>query len=267
MVRINKYLASKGFATRRGADELIKAGKVKINGRRAVLGDQVSMADAVIVDQKALAVAHAGLVYYAYNKPIGVVTHSPQAGEIDIIAALRTGVDSRYAGTVAGRRAETEVAPQQRRQTAPRLRGSIPDNVFPVGRLDKESHGLILLTNDGRITDRLLHPSAEHEKEYSVQVNKPLKQNTLTRLSKGVKIEDYLTKPATAVEMSPYSLRLTITEGKTHQVRRMLTALGYTVTDLKRMRIMHIKLGDLKAGEYRPLTPAEKKKLLGDLKL
>jgi 23S rRNA pseudouridine2604 synthase len=139
--------------------------------------------------------------------------------------------------------------------------------VFPLGRLDKESHGLILLTNDGRVTERLLSPEAEHEKEYVVKVDKPLKQNTLTRLGKGVKIEGYITKPAIVEELGARALRLTITEGKRHQIRRMLTALGYVVTDLKRIRIMNIRLGELHDGEVRPLTATEKKTLLADLGL
>jgi 23S rRNA pseudouridine2604 synthase len=210
---------------------LIAAGKVKINGRSAKLGDRVNETDKVEVDQKAITQKEQGYVYYAYNKSIGIVTHSPQKGEKDIAQAVK-------------------------------LKG-----VFPLGRLDKESHGLILLTNDGRVTERLLSPEAEHEKEYVVKVDKPLKQNTLTRLGKGVKIEGYITKPAIVEELGARALRLTITEGKRHQIRRMLTALGYVVTDLKRIRIMNIRLGELHDGEVRPLTATEKKTLLADLGL
>ncbi len=229
--RINKYLAEKGFSTRRGADALISAGKVKINGRVAKLGDKVGEADKVEVDQKAIAAKQNSYMYYAYNKPVGIVTHSPQNGEQDIAQAVK-------------------------------LQG-----VFPLGRLDKDSHGLILLTNDGRVTERLLNPEGEHEKEYIVKVDKPLKQNTLTRLAKGVKIEDYITKPAIVEEMGAHALRLTITEGKKHQIRRMLTALGYVVVDLKRIRVMNIKLGETKEGMYRQLTASEKSALLKALGL
>ena len=232
LVRINKYLADKGYSTRRGADALISAGKVKINGRRAVLGDKVSATDKIEVDSSSLKAQRSQLAYYAYNKPVGVVTHSPQAGETDIATLVK-----------------------------------LP-GVFPLGRLDKDSHGLILLTNDGRVTGRLLNPEEEHEKEYAVKVNKPLKENTFTRLSKGVKIEDYITKPAVAEgEPGSYTVHLTITEGKKHQIRRMMTALGYEVLDLKRVRIMNIKLGDLKDGEYRALTVKERKELLASLDL
>lgn len=231
LIRINKYLAEKGFSTRRGADALIEAGKVKINGRVAKLGDKVAATDKVEVDQKAIAAKQNAYMYYAYNKPVGIVTHSPQNGEQDIAQAIK-------------------------------LQG-----IFPLGRLDKESHGLILLTNDGRVTERLLSPEGKHEKEYVVKVDKPLLQNTLTRLGKGVKIEGYITKPAIVEELGARSLRLTITEGKRHQIRRMLTALGYVVVDLKRIRIMNINLGDIKEGQYRQLTVAEKKTLLADLGL
>lgn len=236
-IRINKYLAEQGYATRRGADVLITAGKVLINGRKAVLGDKVSSTDKVVVDVKAIAAKQKGYVYYAYNKPVGIVTHSPQKGEKAITDTVK-----------------------------------LP-GVFPLGRLDKESHGLLILTNDGRVTDRLLNPEAEHEKEYIVKVDKHLKQNALTRLTKGVKIDgdfkggSYITKPAVAEEVSPYMLRLTITEGKRHQIRRMLTALGYQVTDLKRVRVMQIELGELKEGAHRELTAAERKSFLKELGL
>jgi 23S rRNA pseudouridine2604 synthase len=230
-LRINKYLAEHKYATRRGADALITAGKVTINGVRAKLGDKVKPGDVVSVDAAATAALSAKYVYYAYNKSVGIVTHSPQAGEKDIAQAV----------PVKG--------------------------VFPLGRLDKESHGLILLTNDGRVTERLLSPTAEHEKEYIVKVNKPLKQNTLTRLAKGVKIEGYITKQAEVQELGAYAVSLTITEGKRHQIRRMMTALGYEVVDLKRVRIMNITLGDLKDGGLRQLKGAELKNFLTALGL
>jgi len=231
-MRINKYLAEKGYSTRRGADALIQAGQVNINGRLAVLGDQVTEADKVEVATSALSSLSSKFVYYAYNKPVGVVTHSPQKGETDIVQATK----------LAG--------------------------VFPLGRLDKESHGLILLTNDGRVTERLLSPSSEHEKEYVVKVDKPLRQNTLTRLTKGIKLEDgYITKPAEVEGLGAHALKIIITEGKRHQIRRMLAALGYVVTDLKRARIMNIELGELKVSEWRELSVGEKKELLGELGL
>lgn len=225
-MRINKYLAHQKHCTRREADTLIAAGKVRINGRPALLGDQVSETDKVEVFFRPRAYH-----YYAYNKPRGVVTHSPQPGERDI-------------ASVAG----------------------IP-GVFPVGRLDKDSSGLIILTDDGRIVERLLHPDHEHEKEYIVSVQEDLSESIIGRAERGVKIEGYLTKPATVHLMSPRTFSIIITEGKKHQIRRMCAALGYTVSKLQRVRIMNIRLGSLKSGEHRTIAGAELAEFLASLDL
>lgn len=234
-MRINKYMAAQQLASRREADRLIEAGNVMLNGKKAKLGDKVRKGDKVELAQSAFKATQASRVYLAYNKPIGIVTHSPQEGEQEIVDVLKY-----------------EKA-----------------KVYPLGRLDKESHGLILLTNDGRITERLLSPEYDHEKEYVVKVDKPLTEGTLNRLSRGIKLEDgEITKPAQIIS-EPFikTLRLIITEGKRHQIRRMLAALGYVVTDLKRVRIMNIELGELKAGEYRELKGAELKEFLSGLGL
>lgn len=232
MLRINKYLADKGYATRRGADALITAGKVKINGRIAVLGDKVGEGDAVEVDTKTLRDAHAQYRYYAYNKPVGIVTHSAQEGEEEIL-------------DVAG------------------LQG-----VSPLGRLDKDSHGLILLTNDGRVTKRLLEPQFDHEKEYLVKTTRPIKQSQLSWLARGVKLEDgYITKPAEVWADGDYTCHIVITEGKKHQIRRMMTAVGNEVADLKRVRIMNIELGDLATGKYREIRGEELGEFLRSMRL
>lgn len=234
-IRINKYLALHKYATRRGADELIEAGKVTINGRTAVLGDKVAPGDVVQVDAAAVQKRQSAYAYYAYNKPVGIVTHSPQAGEVDIRMSLQD----------KGMR-----------------------ECSPIGRLDKDSHGLILLSNDGRLTERLLSPAFDHEKEYRVRVSKPLKQSMLTRLAKGVKLEDgYLTKPAEVWADSDYVLHIVLTEGKRHQIRRMVTACGYEVVDLERVRIMNVQLASLTEGDYRPLTSSEQRQLLTSLGL
>ena len=231
-IRINKYLAEKGYTTRRGADELIRAGRVLINGRVAVLGDKVGPSDAVVVAAKATESQERSRVYYAYNKPVGIVTHGAQDDDKDIADVV----------PIAG--------------------------VFPVGRLDKDSHGILLLTNDGRITERLLSPTFDHEKEYRVRVKKQLKQSILTRLAKGVKLEDgYITKPAETFWDSEYVFRIVLTEGKKHQIRRMVTACGYEVADLERIRIMNVMLGSLASGATRPLTVSERKALLKSLGL
>ena len=227
-VRINRYLALKGIAARREADELIRAGKVKINGRRARLGDQVHVGDEVA----AVARPAKDLIYIAYNKPKEIVTHTPQRGE---------------------------------RSIADEIQSKFKEKLFPLGRLDKNSEGLIILTNDGRITDRLLNPEYGHEKEYLVKVNKSLNGDFVRRIQKGVYIDGstglttggYKTKPAILIKEGERNFRLILTEGKKHQIRRMCTALGYEVVSLKRMRIMNIKLGYLPAGKFKKLEGKE----------
>src|SRR3989344_2725979 len=206
-MRINKYLAHKGFATRKAADTLIERGAVTINGRKAVLGDKVKETDTVEVKSKKKKYR-----YFAYNKPIGVITHSPQLGEKDIVSAT-----------------------------------SLKD-VFPVGRLDKGSHGLIILTDDARITDRLLSPTYAHEKEYRVTLRQELPNNFKKRMELGVNIEGYVTKKCHVERAGPKSFRITLTEGKKHQIRRMCVALSLDVVDLERIRIMNIRLGKLAPG-------------------
>jgi pseudouridine synthase len=165
------------------------------------------------------------LVYVAYHKPRGVITHSPQEGEDDIISTL------------------------------PRELSSL--GLFPVGRLDKDSYGLIILTNDGRITDRLLNPSAEHDKEYSVKTKLPLRDSFKMHMEAGVDIEGYQTKPTKVRLTGEKSFSITLTEGKKHQIRRMVVAMHNEVVDLKRTRIMNIRLGTLKGGQARAIDGTE----------
>lgn len=230
-IRINRYLAHKGLTTRRGADDLITKGLVTINGVPAKLGDKVSEKDNVVVAERALTQAKLRYRYIAYHKPRGVST-DVQPGTQSIASAL------------------------------PALRG-----LSPLGRLDKASHGLIILTNDGRLTERLLHPSHAHEKEYVVQVDKPVTDSFIRRLERGVLIEGYKTKPAHARRAGETIFNITITEGKKHQIRRMATALGYQVLDLNRVRIMNVKLGTLKEGAYRAIEGTELVTLLKSLGL
>jgi 23S rRNA pseudouridine2604 synthase len=226
-IRINKYLADKGLATRRGADALIVAGKVFVNGKKAVIGQKVEKSDTVTLKDD----AKRSYRYILYYKPRGVITHSPGPDETDIA---------------------TQVAHDHG------LHG-----LFPVGRLDKDSEGLILLTDDGRITKRLLEPQYDHEKEYHVVVDKPVTDAFLRKLERGVNIEGYVTKPAHA-EGDPrneHAFSLALTEGKKHQIRRMCAALGYQVTRLKRVRILDIRLRPLREGAFRELTLRERKML------
>lgn len=226
-MRINRYLALKGIATRRGADELIKKGRVIINGRPAKLGDQVRAEDTVDVSTSKS--GKNAYVYAAYYKPRGVMT--PQGASDNL-------------------------------QTS-----DLPKGLFPIGRLDKDSSGLLILTNDGRITDRMLNPEYDHEKEYDVTVDKPLPDRILRLLSQGVDIEGYRTKPAAIKRLDENRFSIILTEGKKHQIRRMCVALGYQTRTLKRIRVMNIPLGRLKEGEWRPIKAAELKIFLTRLGL
>ncbi len=220
-VRLNRYLAHKGFSTRRGADDLIEKGLVKINGVVATLGTKVQEADKVEVSETVLAKDALRYRYVAYHKPRGVSTDAQLEGK-------------------------------SIKMELPALRG-----LFPLGRLDKESHGLIILTNDGRLTDRLLHPDHAHEKEYHVRVDKNVTDTFIRHVERGILIERYKTKPAKARRAGQTIFNITLTEGKKHQIRRMCAAEGLQVLELTRMRIMNIKLGDLKEGAYRDLTKEE----------
>jgi len=224
-MRINKYLAHQGFATRRGADELIARGKVLINGVVAELGDKVRETDRVELVGKMNPKKY---LYFAYNKPVGVITHSPQLGEPDIKQS------------VAAKGKESEMK-----------------DVFPVGRLDKDSSGLIILTNDGRVTDRLLNPDYDHDKEYRVRTLEPLRESFKKSMEGGVNIEGYLTAPCTVRKTGPKSFTITLTEGKKHQIRRMVAALHNQVEELERVRVLNIRLDDLAPGSWRAITGDE----------
>ncbi|MDP2665070.1 MAG: pseudouridine synthase [bacterium] len=216
-MRINKYLAREGVATRRGADELVARGKVLINGKVAVLGEKVNKEDEVTLRGKTSPKKY---LYYAYNKPVGVITHSPQLGEKDI-------------------------------------KQSVPMDVFPVGRLDKDSSGLIILTNDGRVTDRLLNPEYAHDKEYRVRTENSLRESFKKAMESGVDIEGYLTKHCSVRKTGPKSFTITLTEGKKHQIRRMVSAMHNTVVELERTRILNIRLDNLASGTWRAIEGAE----------
>lgn len=227
-IRINKYLADKKICSRREADELIKQGKVSINGKKAELGEMVREADKVEVSGKMKE-----LVYIAFNKPEGIITHSPQKGEVSIADILKT-----------------------------------KHKIFPLGRLDKDSRGLIILTNDGRITDKILNPVERHEKEYEVRVNKPVSSNFIRQMEQGVKLDDgCVAQKCVLKKIDKFSFSIILTEGKKRQIRRMCAALEYEVMDLNRIRIMDIKLGELKSGGYWMLVGKEREEFLGRLEL
>jgi len=225
-MRINRYLALKNICSRREADELISRGKVHINDRAAVLGDKVSEEDnvEVFLDDETKE-----LVYLAYNKPKGIITHSPQKGEKSIENIL-----------------------------------NFSQKVYPVGRLDKDSYGLIILTNDGRVTGKLLSPDENHEKEYAVKVDRDITPSFIKHMSEGVELDDgYVTRPAVAKKINNITFSIILTEGKKRQIRRMCEKLGRAVTDLVRVRILNIKLGNLRSGAYRKIEGKELDDFLG----
>lgn len=226
-IRIGKYVAHKGYASRRGATEIIKRGLVHINARTAVVTDMVEEGDKVVISKKVLRKEY---VYFAYHKPLGLISVKSDGGDESIEERIKKTHD------ISG--------------------------VFPIGRLDKQSSGLIILTNDGRITAPLLDPELYHEKEYRVSVNKKLARSFKEKMEAGVDIEGYTTKPCTIRITGDRSFAIIITEGKRHQIRRMCMNLGYTVTSLQRVRMGSIRLGTLPVGEMRPLTEREISPLL-----
>jgi len=218
-MRINKYLAHKGIATRTGVDELIKHQKVLINSKVAKLGDKVLETDKVEVRGVHTKKKY---LYIAYNKPKGVVSTNPQDGEKNIIQSIK-----------------------------------LDTKVFPVGRLDKESHGLMILTNDGRITDRLLNPIYNHEKEYLVEVDRKFTPAFLKHMQDGVDIGECITKPTVIKKLGEKTFSLVLTEGKNRQIRRMTEKLGYTVRDLERTRVQNIELGKMPVNSHREIVNDE----------
>jgi 23S rRNA pseudouridine2605 synthase len=225
--RLQKVLAQRGYGSRRVCEELIAAGRARVNGEVAQLGQRVLVEqDRVEVDGHPVSV-RPGLVHYLLNKPAGVVT---------------TAKDAR------GRRTVIDLIPAEPR-------------VYPVGRLDAETEGLLLLTNDGELTHHLTHPSFGVEKEYLAQVSVPLAAGTLRRLREGVDLDDGRTAPAQVSQPEPGLVRITIHEGRNRQVRRMLAAVGHPVERLVRVRIGPISDRRLPPGRWRPLTADERRAL------
>ncbi len=230
-IRLNRYLALRGFATRRKADELITAGLVRIDGRVAKIGDRVEQAHQEIIVGKEASLFQKDFVYYVYYKPRGIITHSPQGKETSI-------------GDIVS------------------MKG-----VFPVGRLDKDSEGLMILTNDGRVTERLLHPRFEHEKEYVVTIQESWPREAKALLETGIVENGDQLRAKRFTPLGKSQASIILTEGKKHQIRRMLGSLGLTVTELRRIRIMGVHLGSLRPGEKRALSGKAKASFLHDLDL
>jgi len=221
--RINKYLSEVGFCSRRVADSLIEEGKVTINGEIPELGAKVEEGDQVEVEGKMIGkIIKQNNIYLAFNKPVGVVCTTDRKVEPDNIIDF-----IKY-----------------------------PKRIFPIGRLDKPSEGLILLTNDGDIVNKILRARNNHEKEYIVSVNRPINKDFIQRMSNGVKILNTITKNCFVEKLGPKKFKIILTQGLNRQIRRMCEALGYRVRSLKRVRIMNIKL-DVPTGKYRELSKEE----------
>jgi 23S rRNA pseudouridine2604 synthase len=220
-IRINRFFTQQGLCSRREADRLIQEGRVTINGRVARLGDLVGPGDTVARDGKALSWGNLP-IYIKFHKPVGVTTTTELEVPDNIIA---------YIGH--------------------------PARIFPVGRLDKDSSGLILLTNDGDIVNRILRAEHGHEKEYLVLVDRPFDQAFLEHMARGVVIEGKPTRPCRLSRLGPRKFRIILTEGRNRQIRRMCSTLGYRVLGLHRIRVMNINLEDLSAGRWKNLSERE----------
>ncbi len=220
-MRLNKYISESGRCSRREADKWIEAGRVTCNGIRAVLGTQVAGGDEVRVDGELIG-AKKKQIYIALNKPVGITCTTEPHIKDNIIELV-------------GHR----------------------DRIFPVGRLDKDSEGLILLTNNGDIVNELLRSENNHEKEYIVDVNRPITDLALSMMASGVKMAGAMTKPCKVIRIDRETFRMILTQGLNRQIRRMCSSLGYRVRRLQRVRIRDIHLGDLGLGKWRYLTDAE----------
>ncbi|ANU18673.1 23S rRNA pseudouridine synthase F [Planococcus maritimus] len=229
-MRINKFLSETGITSRRGADKFIDAGRVEINGQKAELGSKVEPDDEVRVDGKLVQQPERAYVYLALNKPVGITSTTERHIEGNIVDFINH-----------------------------------PERIFHIGRLDKDSEGLILMTNDGDIVNEILRAEHEHEKEYIVTVDKPVTDDFLKHMASGVEILDTTTLPAKAERVAKHVFKLTLQQGLNRQIRRMCSALGYEVKRLQRIRIMNIRLGNMKAGEWRDLTQEEKQELFRQL--
>lgn len=228
-VRLNKFISDSGYCSRREADKLIESNRVKVNGRRPELGTRIGAGDVVEVDGQAVLASDenkSDRVYLAYNKPVGITCTTERSVKGNIVDAI-----------------------------------DHDERIFPIGRLDKPSEGLILLTSDGDIVNKILRAENAHEKEYLVSVNKPIGRGFVEDMSRGVPILDTVTKPCKVTTVGRSTFKITLTQGLNRQIRRMCEYLGYDVTQLVRLRIMNVQLGKLKPGQWRNLTPQEMEQL------
>ena len=224
--RLNKFLAERGVCSRRQADALIESRKVKVNGSIAELGLQVNEQDEIIVSGKRIENVRQDKIYLAFHKPVGIMT----------------SVDSKAKDTV-------------------RSFLNLKPGVFPVGRLDVASSGLLLLTNDGELSEHITHPRYDHEKEYLVTVDRVVRREDLRTMADGMMILGSKTKPGVVKKIDDNRFSIILTEGRNRQIRRMCEALGYEVKALRRVRVMNIELEDMPSGKTRPLSTKEIREL------
>ncbi|MFT4759370.1 MAG: 23S rRNA pseudouridine2604 synthase [Paraglaciecola sp.] len=224
---LNKYISETGICSRREADRRIEAGRVKINGTVARKGNRVEENDIVLMDDKPLKVKPES-IYLAYHKPVGVTCTTDQKDKTNILDAI-----------------------------------NYPKRIFPIGRLDKDSEGLIFMTNDGDIVNKILRAGNNHEKEYIVTLDKPISNNFIKKMSNGVPILETKTRRCFVRKESKYIFRIILTEGLNRQIRRMCQFFDYKVRRLERIRIMNVDLDGLKVGQLRELTGREMEVLNG----
>ena len=220
-IRLNKFLSDAGFCSRRQADRLIEEGHVKVNNETALMGQKVTLLDKVSVDGKEVSREEEQIVI-AFNKPVGVECTTDKNNPDNIVDYI-----------------------------------NYKKRIYPIGRLDKNSQGLILLTNDGALVNNILKASNYHEKEYVVTVDKPITEEFIKQMSKGVKILDQVTRPCVVKKVNKHTFNIILTQGLNRQIRRMCETLGFKVQKLKRVRIMGVHLDNLPIGNYRNLTNSE----------
>lgn len=220
-IRLNKFLSDAGFCSRRQADRLIEEGHVKVNNETALMGQKVNLLDKVTVDGKEVSREEEQIVI-AFNKPVGVECTTDKNNPDNIVDYI-----------------------------------NYRKRIYPIGRLDKNSQGLILLTNDGALVNNILKASNYHEKEYVVTVDKPITEEFIKQMSKGVKILDQVTRPCVVKKVNKHTFNIILTQGLNRQIRRMCETLGFKVQKLKRVRIMGVHLDNLPIGNYRNLTNSE----------
>ena len=225
-IRLNKFLSDAGYCSRREADRLVEQRVVKVNGKTAVMGQKVTINDSIMVKGKNIS-REEEQILIALNKPVGIECTTDLNNPDNIVDFI-----------------------------------NFDKRIYPIGRLDKNSQGLILLTNDGSIVNNILKGSNYHEKEYVVTVDKPVTDDFIKKMSTGVRIIDQVTRPCKVAKVKKHVFNIVLTQGLNRQIRRMCGELGYNVQKLKRIRIMNIELGNLPVGQYRKVTDSELKELM-----